>query len=124
LGRNFELKRKDYLHEEVMKGLNKEIKLKNILRAFESMAEVLDNTQNEGKALIGTLYSSQFIDTDLGLPELWQSIKENQQVLQSYSAKINHQELNILANGLGNHDRDLKSDIANIILYLKSLPNT
>lgn len=124
LGRNFELKRKDYLHEEVMKGLNKEIKLKNILRAFESMAEVLNNTQNEGKALVGTLYSSQFIDTDLGLPELWQSIKENQQVLQSYSAKINHQELNILANGLGNHDRDLKSDIANIILYLKSLPNT
>lgn len=124
LGRNFELKRKDYLHEEVMRGLNKEVKPQNILLAFESMAVVLENTETANNALSGVPYSNIFIETDLGLSELWQAIKENKQVLQSYTAKINHTELNVLAAGLGNADRDLKSDIANIILHLKSLQNS
>jgi ABC-type multidrug transport system ATPase subunit len=37
LGRNFELKRKDYLHEEAMLGASNEVKLNNLVRVLENV---------------------------------------------------------------------------------------
>lgn len=36
LGRNFELKRKDYLHEEAMRGVSDEVKLNHLVRVMEN----------------------------------------------------------------------------------------
>ena len=47
LGRNFELKRKDYLHEEAMLGAGKEVKLNNLMRAVENCILETDRVMND-----------------------------------------------------------------------------
>ena len=47
LGRNFELKRKDYLHEEAMLGAGKEVKLNNLMRAMENCILETDKVMND-----------------------------------------------------------------------------
>ena len=47
LGRNFELKRKDYLHEEAMLGAGKEVKLNNLIRVIQNCITETDKVIND-----------------------------------------------------------------------------
>jgi lipopolysaccharide export system ATP-binding protein len=102
LGRNFELKRKDYLHEEASRQINgEEIKLNNLIRVVDYCLNqtiiILDGVRNEPKikALIADYHGSW----DGSFPEDWQldeyvkSLNETKAALFKYADQTNDKEL-------------------------------
>jgi lipopolysaccharide export system ATP-binding protein len=128
LGRNFELKRKDYLHEEA----RKEATLENIILSFENAIDGIEKieTENEERERLAvplggnplpTRTSASFNkDKELGLPEYARFISDTKNALIQYAEKNNKKEILERAKELGAEDRDLKSDLNMLLVLLKA----
>jgi len=132
LGRNFELKRKDYLHEEA----RKEATLENIILSFENAIDGIEkieteNEEREKRAVplpgikVGPLPILDTTDSfnkseELGIPEYAKFISDTKNVLIQYAEKNNKKEILERAKELGAEDRDLKSDLNMLLVLLKA----
>lgn len=129
LGRNFELKRKDYLHEEAKAG--KKTDLKSIIYSVESSinwAERINAAQIEREKSIGHEYNQTASSTinDLALEDYARNIKELHTFLTGYARDHRHKEILMKADALVAPDADidtLKTDLNTILFYLRSEEN-
>ncbi|HTS44763.1 MAG TPA: LPS export ABC transporter ATP-binding protein [Puia sp.] len=124
LGRNFELKRKDYLHEEA----KKEATLENIILSFENAIDGMEkieteNVERERLAMpLGRGETTASFNTaeELGLPEYSRFLLDTKNALIQYAEKNNKKEILERAKELGAEDRDLKSDLNMLLVLLKA----
>src|SRR5687767_3350633 len=126
LGRNFELKRKDYLHEEA-RGQNK-ISLENIIRSVKSAlarAEKIDEAESARQKNFGYRYALGEGTTveDMGLDDYTKFLTELKQSLIVYATENNNKEVLSRANQLFNDEGNIYSDLNMILLYLNSEKN-
>jgi ABC-type multidrug transport system ATPase subunit len=124
LGRNFELKRKDYLHDEA-RG-DKQITLDNLIRSVQSALTWSDNIDEADAARrrgIGARYANS--TSDLGLDDYGKFLVELRESLIEFSAKNNNTEVLSRANSLlsGEDDASIDDALNTILLYLKSEKN-
>jgi lipopolysaccharide export system ATP-binding protein len=124
LGRNFELKRKDYLHEEA-KGQQKP-DLTSILRSVQSAidwAEKIEESDARRQRSIGYQRgNAQTEIEDLGLDDYGRFINELKQSLIEYAKEENNEILLEKANRLLTNESDFNTtiaDLSTIHLYLK-----
>ena len=130
LGRNFELKRKDYLHDEAKAGKSPD--LRNIIYSVESAiewAEKINQAQTERERSIGYKYNSSSEATvqDLGLDDYFKNVQELHKFLTGYAIQNDKKEILDKANALVNNDYDLPAivnDLNMILFYLKSEANS
>ena len=129
LGRNFELKRKDYLHEEA-KDATANPELDNIIRSVESAIEWAQRIEESGSRRQQTIGyhagSTQTEIEDLRLDDYARFINELKQSLTDYAREENNAVLMEKANHLLNDESDfntINADLNTIHLYLKSEQN-
>lgn len=129
LGRNFELKRKDYLHEEA----KNEATLDNIVIAVENAIDGIDKIEEEAKdrerlslplvqgsgSSVGTTASFNE-DNELGLDYYSRFINDTKNALIQYAEKNNKNEILERSKQLGDENRDLKADLDMLLLLLKA----
>lgn len=122
LGRNFELKRKDWLHEEA-KG-QRNVPLEKIIRSVESALawrDKIEEAEYERERSLGYGYiSGENMMTNLGLDDYAKFLVELKQSLLEYGKENQNVELvkratNFLAEG-----GDVITDLNTILLFLKS----
>lgn len=95
LGRNFELKRKDYLHEEAMRGVSDEIKLSNLIRMMENCLMETDKvitdyiSWNNTNATGAEIAPGVHIADPDKLKEYYRFLQETQRALTDYAAAVN-----------------------------------
>jgi len=126
LGRNFELKRKDYLHEEAKAGNKPD--LQSIIYSVESSikwAEKINGAQVEREKSYGSGYNKQsdLTTQDLGLDDYAKNIRELHTFLTAYAKQRHHKDVLEKADALLAPDADLYTisrDLNTILLYLKS----
>ncbi|HET9825145.1 MAG TPA: LPS export ABC transporter ATP-binding protein [Chitinophagaceae bacterium] len=122
LGRNFELKRKDWLHEEA-RG-NKNVPLENIRRSVESALawqEKIEEGEYQRERTLGHGYiSNDNIVTDPGLDDYAKFLVELKQSLLEYGKRHKNPELLKRANDLLAEGGDVVTDLNTILLLLKS----
>ena len=120
LGRNFELKRKDYLHEEARTGASVE----NMISSLES-ALAWNEKINEAEAQRERSFGYRYGDTgsmvaDLGLDDYTKFISELKQSLIEYATQNRNTEILNRANKLLTEEGDVTTDLNTILLFLKS----
>ena len=124
LGRNFELRRKDYLHEEA-RGENKTVSLENVIRSIESAlawSQKINEADNERRRSLGARYANQNTANDLGLDDYGKFLSELQKSLIQYSTNNNNIEVLTRAKRLA-ESSDINADLNTILLFLKSEKN-
>ncbi|HET6993831.1 MAG TPA: LPS export ABC transporter ATP-binding protein [Chitinophagaceae bacterium] len=126
LGRNFELKRKDYLHEEARD--QNTASLDNIIRSVENAIawhEKIEQAQSERERSFGYQYSNSESSTvaELGLDDYTRFLTELKGSLIQYASENNNKELLERSNQFFTADRDSYADLNTILLYLKSTKN-
>jgi lipopolysaccharide export system ATP-binding protein len=124
LGRNFELKRKDYLHEEA-RGENKN-SLENVIRSIESAlawSQKIGEADNERRKGLGARFAAANTENDLGLDDYGKFIVELQQSLVQYAKEKNNNEILSRANNLLSENSNIDADLSTILLFLKSETN-
>jgi len=122
LGRNFELKRKDYLHEEA-RG-EKKITANSLIHSVESAikwVERIDAAQNERDKSIGagTRYNRYSTVEDLGLDDYHKFLGELKASLVEFGKNSGDSEISSRADLFLAEGRDVYSDLNTILLYLK-----
>ncbi len=124
LGRNFELKRKDYLHDEAREN---DISLVNIIRSLESALnwkEKLDKSHHDIERVAGNEYSSESsTEEDLGVDDYARFLNELRDSLIAYGKQSNNKEVQIRAEKLYVDENSIETDLNTILLYLKSDQN-
>jgi len=126
LGKNFELKRKDYLHEEAKNEATLDNIVLSIENAIDGMKKIeTDNVDHERIAVpIGTatLNTSAFFNeaNELGLDYYGRFLNDTKNALMQYAEKNNKTEILERAKQLGAEDRDLKSDLNMLLVLLKA----
>ena len=121
LGRNFELKRKDYLHEEA-RGEGR-ISLENIIRSVESAiawSHKIDEADDIRLKSLGARLAAPNIKHDLGFDDYEKFLLELQQSLVRYASEKNNKEILTRANNLFSENSDIDADLSTILLFLKS----
>jgi len=126
LGRNFELRRKDYLHEEA-RGEKKNL-LENVIRSVESALswnEKITQADLERQRSVGYQYgnSAQATSEDLGLEDFTRFLRELKGSLVEYGKESNDKEILDRANQLFDDNRSAYTDLNTILLLLKSRQN-
>jgi lipopolysaccharide export system ATP-binding protein len=124
LGRNFELRRKDYLHEEA-RGESK-ISLENIIRSIESAiawSHKIDEADDIRLKSLGARLAAPNIKSDLGLDDYEKFLAELQQSLVQYANERNNKDILSRANNLFSENSDIDADLSTILLFLKSEKN-
>lgn len=129
LGRNFELKRKDYLHEEA-KDATAQPDLDNIIRSVESAIEWahrIEESDSRRQHTIGYhAGNTQTEIEDLRLDDYAKFINELKQSLTDYAREKNNAVLMEKADHLLADESDfntINADLNTIHLYLKSEQN-
>ena len=122
LGKNFELKRKDYLHDEA--AVSSAPLLKNIIRSLESNIVSIENIINEEKAASRSIGYKQKDITEYESFQLFQSsFNENFDFLTGFAEKNNipevKEKISSLKHFSGTID-NLKADLNTIVFYLKA----
>ena len=120
LGRNFELKRKDYLYEEVKK--QNVANLGNIIVSIEnalSQMEKMENTEQQLERASPYPFLDRLEGSELGLDEYGRLIADMKRELIQYAEFSNRKEILDRANLLATDGRDLKSDLSMLLLLLK-----
>jgi lipopolysaccharide export system ATP-binding protein len=130
LGKNFELKRKDYLHEEVRNENrptldNIILSLQNAVDGMEKMEEQDIERQRDAivlPSLNGLAASTASINEneELGVDEYSRFIADTKKELIQYAEKNNKTEIMERARELMTENRDLKSDLNVLLLLLKA----
>ena len=124
LGRNFELRRKDYLHEEA-RGQGK-ISLENIIRSVESAlawSHKIDEADDVRLKTLGARLAAPNIKSDLGLDDYEKFLVELQQSLVQYATEKNDRDILSRANNLFFENSNIDADLSTILLFLKSQRN-
>jgi lipopolysaccharide export system ATP-binding protein len=125
LGRNFELKRKDYLHEEA-RGERK-VTLDSLIHSVQSGINWSENIAGHKKNIehgIGALVTGAHNEhevSDLGLDDYSKFIKELKVSLTSFAKDNKHQELLAEASSLSTDPVASYGSLNNILLFLKAL---
>ena len=122
LGRNFELKRKDYLHEEA-KG-EKNISLDNLIHSVESAitwSEKIDEAESVRERSFG--FERGGIVEDLGLDDYSKFLDELKASLTQFGKDNNNSEILSRANQFLSENRSIYADLNTILLYLQSQKN-
>lgn len=127
LGRNFELKRKDYLHEEA-RG-EKKTGLDAMIRSVESAiqwSEKIDEAEktiagSPGAALTGA--HNEFEVSDLGLDDYGKFLTETKMALTSFAREQKDPELEERAGLLLSANRSVYTDLNTILLLLRAKKN-
>jgi lipopolysaccharide export system ATP-binding protein len=128
LGRNFELKRKDYLHDQA-KATDNTPSIKNIIRTLEGNVVEIENIEKEENANSHS-FQLGYIPKNITEYESFKNFKtsfaENFSFLEDYADKNNIPEIKekvqVLQSFNGNLD-NLKADINSILFYLKAADN-
>ena len=116
LGRNFELKRKDYLHEET-KGITKP-DLTSIIRSIESAvewAQKIEESESRRERTLG--YHGGNVQTeieDLRLDEYARFVNELKQSLIQYATDRRNEKILEKANGLMSEQSDFNTTVADL----------
>lgn len=131
LGRNFELKRKDWLHEEARSETA--ISLDNLIRSVESgvkWTEQIDEAQKARERSFqyrninsGEDELSETAAEELGMNEYSRFLQELKQSLTSYAETSGSKELKERAALFLTGDREPYADLNTILLYLKAAKN-
>jgi lipopolysaccharide export system ATP-binding protein len=121
LGRNFELKRKDYLHDEAkQRDINVESLIVSIENALAQM-ERMEQSMVERERSFGARFNVMREEEDLGIDDFNEFTNDIQRSLIEFAEKNKNKEILERAKLLNGEDRDLKTDFHTILLYLKSL---
>jgi lipopolysaccharide export system ATP-binding protein len=127
LGRNFELKRKDYLHEEVRKdnvpSLDSVIvSIENAIDGMEKIEQQADERERLSVPVDsnGSLSSNIHQREELGLDGYARFISDTRNALIQYATKNDKPEILGRANVLGEDNRDLNSDLNMLLVLLKA----
>jgi lipopolysaccharide export system ATP-binding protein len=120
LGRNFELKRKDYLHDEAR---DQSITLDKLLYAVESASISLENIEKEHAQNQRSLgYSYRSDEGNLQLKEFDRFMDELKTSLYTYASENNQPDFLALLNNLyTNQDIDTKSLLNKLDFELKAM---
>ena len=130
LGKNFELKRKDYLHEEARRA-NRPT-LDNIIIAIENAIGGMDKMEESDKerqrsaiplpSLNGLVASTASINEneELGLDEYTRFLTDTKKELIQYAERNNKMEIIGRAKELLTENRDWRSDLDMLLLLLKA----
>ena len=121
LGRNFELKRKDYLHEEARR---KDITVDSLIISIENaiaQLERMEQSMVERERSFGARFNAMNEEEDLAIDDYRNLTSEIQRSLIEFAEKKKHIEILERAEALNSEGRDLKADFHTILLYLKSL---
>jgi lipopolysaccharide export system ATP-binding protein len=124
LGRNFELKRKDYLHDEARS--ESKITLDSLIRSVESAikwTEQIDENEKNRTDNIPLQYKNFNKDEDLGLPEYLKFLKELKSSLVEFGKTTTKKEISSLANLFLTEERGIYTDLNTLLLHLKSEKN-
>ncbi len=126
LGRNFELKRKDYLHDDAR--TSNKITAENLIRSVESALawiEKIDQSQKERENSIGYRYgrSEEITVSDLGLDDYARFMHELKESLITYGKQSNDFEISSRASTLFDDAESFTADLNTILLFLKAEQN-
>jgi lipopolysaccharide export system ATP-binding protein len=124
LGRNFELKRKDWIHDEAKAG--QKISLDSIIRSVESAiswTEKIDEAQAARDRSIGARYNQFSTAEDLSLDDYYKFLMELKISLTEFGNNTNNAEISSRAKLFLNEGRGIYSDLNTILLHLKSEKN-
>lgn len=124
LGRNFELKRKDYLHEEAMRGI-KGPELNAVIDSVKNTISWSERIITKNKSLTDNQLI-QLVKNDSGIEEYSRSLQELQSTLLEYSRLKNNKDLEEKARNLVEEKTKLGAtqlDLNNILTYLEGLEN-
>lgn len=124
LGRNFELKRKDYLHEEA-KG-DKKITLDLLIRSVESAinwSQQIDEASAARDRGIGARYNSSSEVDDLGLDDYTRFLEDLKFSLAEYALENNKKEIMTKVEIMLAEPESTNTILNTILLYLKSEKN-
>ena len=117
LGRNFELKRKDYLHEEARNESG--ASLDNIIVSIENAIDGIKKIETQNAELERD--SASFDNADeLGVNEYSRFVNDTKNILIQYAQRNNNAELLERANQLGTANGNLKSDLSMLLVLLKA----
>jgi len=121
LGRSFELKRKDYLHEEAKGESSFSIdKLIASVQNAINWSEKIDEAQKLRDRSIGSRYNDSTIVEDLGLDDYYKFLNELKISLVAFGKNTNNHEILNRANLFLSEERNIYSDLNTILLYLNS----
>jgi lipopolysaccharide export system ATP-binding protein len=123
LGRNFELKRKDYLHEQVRKEANQN--LEHLINSIQDALEHLDKMEKVGFGLGGPIQRDVAVSSHrpahaVALSEHEQVFLSTRNALTHFAEQNNKKELLDQANLLMAEDRDLRSDLHTLLRLLQA----
>lgn len=122
LGRNFELKRKDYLHEEAR--TESKASLDNMISSVESALawnEKINEAQTQRERSFGYRFNDDAsMVADLGLDDYSKFLVELKQSLVEYARQNNKAQILERANKLLTEEGDISTDLNTILLFLKS----
>ena len=124
LGRNFELRRKDYLHEEA-RGENK-ISLDSLIRSVESAinwSQQINEAQAVRDRSIGARYNSSSDIADLGLDDYAKFLDELIITLSQYGIENSNKDIMNKVETLVTEPESTNTVLNTILLYLKSEKN-
>jgi lipopolysaccharide export system ATP-binding protein len=117
LGRNFELKRKDYLLEE---NTISTINYNSIINALESLANWAQKIMEEKKVIARENIGSQdYVRQDLGVEDYYKFNQEVVDQIREFSTTKNDKELLLKADGLEKNDLYHIGYITGIISFIK-----
>lgn len=125
LGRNFELKRKDYLHDEAR---GKKISLESILHSIKSgiaWSEKIAEAESEREKRFGYHLGRSIGSTteELGLDDYTKFLEELKSSLIQYGEQNKNAEIISRAKQLFDADRNIYADLNTLLLYLNSNTN-
>ena len=122
LGKNFELKRKDYLHDEA--AVSSSPSIKNIIRSLESNITSIENIVNEEKAASRSFgYKQKHITEYESFQQFSSSFNENFEFLNDFAEKNKLPEVKEKIDSLNSFEGtidNMKSDLSTIVFYLKA----
>jgi lipopolysaccharide export system ATP-binding protein len=122
LGRNFELKRKDWLHEEARSEVG--LSLGNIIVSVENALawneKIIEANAQQERSFGHQYISADSTIADLGLDDYSKFLVELKQSLIQYGKQSKNTEILTRANKFLTDERDINTDLNTILLFLKS----
>lgn len=118
LGRNFELKRKDYLLDEVK--MNGRPTVNNIVKSIQDFLSVFSTlpVEEKSKALFTNTPGSATLD-DTNTTDYSKKLAEIKESIKAYSSKSQNEELRSMAEDLFKNEERVVSDLEQMLSLLK-----
>jgi lipopolysaccharide export system ATP-binding protein len=122
LGRNFELKRKDYLLDQGKN--NGRPTVNNLIQSIEKVLGMYDNMSEEEKEKSFSLGYSNLDDAeDLGTYDYAKTLNELQDTIQLYAKESQNEDLLEKSNALFLQKENIHSDLSQMLQLLKDEKN-